>query len=138
MSDDAPARILIVEDDAAVAEVLAEQVRDLGAVVVGVANDLSSALALAEQHRADGAFVDLQLHDGPSGCQLAVALSDLYRLPVVIMSGDADQVPPGFAHALAVVEKPFRAADVKLAVTLVQRARSLTRPRVRARTLSRA
>lgn len=117
-------RLLVVEDDALIAQDLIDTIQELGGVVVGQAGDLEDALHCAESQEADGAFVDLNLGDGFTGCAVAEAFSERHGLPVVFITGSAEQVPNGFRHALALIEKPIQAGKVKMALTLVERLRS--------------
>jgi CheY-like chemotaxis protein len=59
MDTPAPAKILILEDDIAVAEDLRLKVEQLGYSIVGVVSDAAHALILAQSRRPDLALVDI-------------------------------------------------------------------------------
>ena len=99
-------RVLIVEDEALIAWLIEDALRFHGHVAIGVADDLPSALALADRGRPDLALCDVKLADGHSGIAVAEALAER-GIPSIFLSGNC----PGFAtHPLIVgcIEKPFR------------------------------
>lgn len=67
-------RIAIIEDEALVAMEIEMHLEDAGHVVVGIADTLADAIALAERERPDLALVDIQLGAGSSGLDVARAL----------------------------------------------------------------
>ena len=56
------------------------------------------------------------------------ALAQGQGLPVMFVTGNAEQVPPDFAGALGLIEKPFSQEAVKEALALLEAARSGVRP----------
>ena len=54
-------RVLVVEDNAALAYDMDDALRESGAQVVGPALDLPTGLQLAREHRLDGAVLDIDL-----------------------------------------------------------------------------
>ncbi|WP_221766456.1 response regulator [Sphingomonas ginkgonis] len=104
-------KILIVEDDAQLAVTLKYLVEDNPRYrVVAIADDETSALNAAAEHRPHLALVDLQLARGSTGFAAAVRLGD-YDVPCLFVSGKA----PGFSMpdlALGCLMKPFTAEDV--------------------------
>ena len=93
-----------------------------GHEVVGVADSLESALALAASEAPDAALVDINLRDGFSGVQVSRALAGGRRMRVGFVTGNAEQIPPDFAGALAVLEKPFTQAGVEEMLGILQNA----------------
>jgi PAS domain S-box-containing protein len=91
---DQPARpkILICEDDALIAAILAEQMRDIGFEGV-TADTVRAAIQAVERESYDAALVDLSLPDG-DGIQLIRAFRSLPRgrsLPVFVVSANAER-----------------------------------------------
>ena len=115
-------RLLLVEDNAGLAQTLTAALEALGAVVVARTGDAAEALAAAETLRPDAAFVDVHLLDGATGCEVAETLARRHGIPVVFVTADPDRVPADFPHALGMLEKPLRADRITLAMTLVARA----------------
>jgi len=99
--------VLIVEDEIFLALDLEFQLLELGLVVVGMADHTTGALALAQMHTPDLAFVDLNLKDGLTGPQIAHRLANDHHISVVFMTGNPEQIPPDFAGAIGAVAKPY-------------------------------
>lgn len=125
-------KILIVEDERPLAETLRYLVEDNPRYrVVGIAEDLPSALELLEHGKPDLALVDLHLARGSTGFSVAVRLNDA-GVPCLFVTGRA----PGFAMpdlALGLLLKPFTGNDVHRALALaedVMRGRETLRPRI--------
>jgi CheY-like chemotaxis protein len=83
-------RILIVDDDPSVAELLAEAVRSAGHEAL-VALDGAEALRMLESTPFDGVFLDVVMPDMGGLVALARIRSRWPTLPVVIMSGHANE-----------------------------------------------
>jgi CheY-like chemotaxis protein len=117
-------RVLIVEDEFLIAQLLEDVVRDYGHETIGPVSTVEQALAYAP--RADIALVDLGLADGNSGQLLARRLIDRFGIDVIFVTGDPGPVQQGFDGALAVVRKPFRDEEITdaLAKALDKRSRS--------------
>ncbi len=125
-------KILIVEDDAQLATTLKYLVEDNPRYrVVGIADDVDSAIALADAHRPDLALVDLHLARGSTGFSVAVRLND-HDIPSLFVTGRA----PGFARpdlALGCLLKPFTAEDVHRSLAAAEdlmRGRETLRPKM--------
>lgn len=107
-------RVLIVEDEFLVAQLLEGVVQDHGHEAIGPVSTVEQALAYAP--RADIALVDLSLADGNSGHLLARRLIDRFGIDVIFVTGDPQSVQQSFDGALAVVGKPFRDEEVARAL----------------------
>lgn len=125
-------KILIVEDERPLAETLRYLIEDNPRYrVVGIAEDLPSALELLDHGDPDLALVDLHLARGSTGFSVAVRLNDA-GVPCLFVTGRA----PGFAMpdlALGLLMKPFTGNDVHRALALaedVMRGRETLRPRL--------
>ena len=82
-------RILVVEDEVLIALELECLLEDLGHVSVGVAGASAEAIALGRSTAPDVALVDIHLTDGPTGVEVARALSADPRTTVVFMTANA-------------------------------------------------
>ena len=98
-------KVLIVEDEAIIAQQLAAIAADVGFDTLGPASTMEQALAYAP--RADIALIDVGLADGKSGMQLARRLIDRYYTTVVFVTGAPEVLKDGFAGAFAAIAKPF-------------------------------
>ena len=115
--------ILLVEDEALIAEVTAETLRDLGFEVEEAAT-AAAALAFAKGHieTLSAAIVDLNLPDG-KGDELAKTLRALKPdLPIVIASGTGDQTLAGNLKKgapLALLSKPYDSEGLRKSLATV-------------------
>lgn len=100
-------RILVVEDEALIALELEFLLDDLGYVTVGIAGSSAEAIALGLSTAPDIALVDIHLVDGPTGVDVARALSADPRTTVVFMTANAKRIPDDFAGAFGVIAKPY-------------------------------
>ncbi|GJD43388.1 hypothetical protein AFCDBAGC_1240 [Methylobacterium cerastii] len=100
-------RILVVEDEALIALELEFLLDDLGYVTVGIAASSAEAIALGLSTAPDVALVDIHLVDGPTGVDVARALSADPRTTVVFMTANAKRIPDDFAGAFGVIAKPY-------------------------------
>lgn len=105
-------RVLVVEDSALVALEVVDAVKELGWSVVGPANRLRDALALAQSERLDGAVLDINL-DGDFVYPVAEVLQNR-DVPFVFASGYGSRsVVPQRFHDAPLVEKPFRTESLQ-------------------------
>ncbi len=111
--------IMIVEDEAIVALDLRMQLEDLGYAVVGVANDLDQAMALAQQSRPSLALMDIQLKGNSDGIEVAALLRRELDLPVIFLTSFSDSSTVRRAAATApygYLTKPFQIKEVAAGV----------------------
>jgi CheY-like chemotaxis protein len=111
-------RILIVDDEPSVAEVLGEFVSDIG--TVEIAGDGAAALAAAIRTRPDLVLLDMNM-PGMSGLEVLRRLSALdARIPVIVITATADDAAIAGAlkaGAFSYIPKPFTAKYVHHLVT---------------------
>ncbi|MBP1183178.1 response regulator [Methylobacterium sp. PvR107] len=100
-------RVLVVEDEALIALELESLLDELGHVTVGVAGNAAEAIAMGRSTAPDVALVDIYLVDGPTGIEVARALSADQRTTVVFMTANAKRIPTDFAGAIGVIAKPY-------------------------------
>ena len=85
-----PLTVLIVEDDPAAGELLAELIEEFGGHVVGVAAEPADAFGRVVEHRPDVVIMDVRLKDGHDGLHAADAMRLLFRTPIVFCTGYGD------------------------------------------------
>jgi DNA-binding response OmpR family regulator len=107
----APKKILLVDDDQALREALAEQLRLHEEFVVELADTAAAALEIAKQHYFDILVLDVGLPDmdGRELCRLM--RRNGVRAPIVMLTGadsEADTILGLDAGANDYVTKPFR------------------------------
>lgn len=105
-------RVLIVEDEALIALLLADAMTDMGCKIVGPAGSSEEALALLKRGGADLAILDLNL-GGRSSIDVARAVRAL-RIPFVYCTGYSEPAVAEAAEGLEaeVVTKPAGAAEL--------------------------
>ncbi|HEV2099019.1 MAG TPA: CHASE domain-containing protein, partial [Stellaceae bacterium] len=122
-------RILFVEDDAEVAEVTAELLRDIGYQPVE-ARDGDGALAALERDPTIALVLsDIVMPGRVGGLELARTLrKSRPELPVLLATGYSEYVSPAASEGFALVEKPYRrdvlAASIRIALENSRRQRA--------------
>jgi CheY-like chemotaxis protein len=105
--------ILVLEDEPLVAMMLEDELEAMGIHVVGPANNLKSALQLAELPNLDGALLDLSING-----EYATKVADKLRtrsVPFIFVTG-YDR-PPGLRYRdVSVLHKPFSQIDLRMAL----------------------
>jgi DNA-binding NtrC family response regulator len=97
-------RVLIVEDEALIAQCLDELVRSLGWIVADIAHNLSSARTAIGTCRFDAALVDLRL-----GSELTTEIVDVLQergTPIALVTGYDQALEPRHS-AIPLLRKPF-------------------------------
>jgi len=114
----APLRILIVEDETLIAFELESLLQDEGYEAVGIAPTSREALSLAGDLAPDLALVDIHLADGPTGVDVARALTQS-GIVALFMTANAKRIPDDFAGAVGVISKPYTERAVRGAIQYV-------------------
>ncbi len=106
-----PIRILLVEDEAAIAMLIEDMVADIGGELVATATRLDDAMAQASEREIDFAILDLNL-----GGMLTYPVADLRRqrgIPFVFATGyGAGGLAKGYENETA-LEKPFTTSTLE-------------------------
>lgn len=104
-------RVLVVEDEMAIAMMIEDMLEDAGFEVAGTASRPSDALsALERDNRIDAAIVDVNL-GGSDSTEVAAALS-ARGVPFLFSTGyGRSGLPEGLAEH-PVLQKPFRQEDL--------------------------
>jgi signal transduction histidine kinase len=120
---DAPLRLLLVEDDDAVAELTAETLRHLGHAVSRVASGPAAVRALAEGLAVDLVLTDVVMTGGQDGLELAKQLGLSHpNLPILLYSGYGGAPARVAAAGLPLLRKPYSLEELRRAlVTARQR-----------------
>jgi PAS domain S-box-containing protein len=102
---DSKSRVLLVEDEALVAMMIQETLKEFGYQVVGPLNTASEALAAAREGHFDAAVLDINLGDG-----LVYTVAEILGVrgvPFIFVTGyDADSVDPRFSE-VPILQKPI-------------------------------
>ncbi len=130
IAEETPLNLLIIEDEALVAMLVEDALTLHGHRVIGIADTVASAMALADGERPDLALCDVKLADGDSGLTAAQLLADR-GIPCVFLSGNC---PENGGHPLVIgcIAKPFRAGSLGAAVRAAHQTRPADDPAIRA------
>ena len=116
-------RVLVIEDDALIAMLLAELLAGMGHEVCATAASEAEAVIAATCYAPDLMIVDAGLGQG-SGVSAVEEILRAGPLAHVFVSGDAESVRLRRSDAI-VVRKPFRQAELARAIDLAVAAASL-------------
>lgn len=108
-------RILVVEDDPTIREVLVEVLGEHGYEAVGVGNGREALDTLASPaERPCVILLDLMMPvmDGRSFREEQLQIPELSHIPVIVISAHLDQTVATDLHADIYLKKPVRLADV--------------------------
>jgi CheY-like chemotaxis protein len=105
-------RVLVVEDNFLIAEMISDLLQECGCAVIGPAPSLEAALELLDKMGPEAALLDINLA-GTLSYPLAGALESR-SIPFVFLSGydDGTILPPEF-RAVRKLPKPFERKDVE-------------------------
>jgi DNA-binding response OmpR family regulator len=105
-------KVLIVEDDLIIADLLQEALEADGYHVTGVARTTKEAVRSAEQHRPDLAVIDIRLADGSLGTDVGAFLRATTTAGIMFSTGNNNEHYRMEGHGDAVMIKPYRLSDV--------------------------
>jgi two-component system, response regulator PdtaR len=107
-------RVLVIEDDALIASLLAETVEALGHTVCAIAMTENEAVAYALEHQPDLLIVDAGLIDG-NGISAVETILRTQLVPYLFVTGNGREVKA--LHPTAVIlEKPFFVPELVRAI----------------------
>ena len=112
-------KVLILEDDAMIAEMTAEILVANDYEVCGVAEGSDAAMSLARLRAPDIALVDLRLANGERGTDVAARLQTLGRIGILYTTGNAARGGLEGAVGEARLIKPYPYDDLLRAIELV-------------------
>lgn len=103
-------RILVVEDETAIAMIIEEVLREAGFEVVGPVSKLGTALSLAQTEILDAAVLDITIRGG-----LVYPVADILtqrNVPFVLASGYGEWALPEAYRGVPHLSKPFTPEDI--------------------------
>jgi len=111
--------VLIVDDEALIAEFLSILIKDMGLEVCGIAATAAAAIALAQQHRPKVVLMDVRLRGAQDGVDAALAIHESVGSKVIFITGSRE--PETIArirsdHPTAVLFKPVSDWQLETAV----------------------
>jgi len=122
--DYAMTTVLLVEDEALLASVVAEALVDAGYTLCGVAESAGAALAVALKRAPDLAVIDVRLIGSRDGIDLADDLTRLGRVGILFATAKCDEVKRRARVRGGCLAKPYRAEWLVAALQIVERGTS--------------
>lgn len=104
-------RILVVEDEYLIADVLQHWLQEAGAEVIGPVPDVDQALDLIEDHCPDAAVLDINLGDRGTSFPIADRL-EVLRVPYMFAVGNAERATAAGYNGPPVLVKPCSKANL--------------------------
>lgn len=114
-------RILIVEDDAIIADDIKNCLTELGHSAIGPAHKLESARKLLENTRPQLALLDIHLENHMDGISLAEWMLIHRPVPVIFLTAFSDEITLSRAkavHPAYYLIKPFDRLQLKIAIEI--------------------
>ncbi len=109
-------RVLLVEDEAIVAGMVADMLDQLGATVVGPVSTIAKALAIAAEEALDAAVLDVNVR-GEMIHQVAALLASR-GVPMVLATGYGTSFQEARA-GVEIIDKPYSRDRLEAALTAV-------------------
>lgn len=115
-------RILIVEDEADIAENIEEILQLLGYINIDIANSANQAVKVIKKYKPDLVFMDIKLKGDKDGIELGEIVHQMVDVPIVFVTSYSDPTiierakrinPAGF------IVKPFNTNDIHAIVEIV-------------------
>lgn len=125
-----PSRVLIVEDEAIVAEEIHDRLTKLKFNVVGIEDNGSKAIKAAEREHPDLILMDIRLKGILDGIDTAAEIRKRLNVPIVYMSAHSDAATVKRAKATApygYILKPVHERELEIAVDFAIHRHSLER-----------
>ena len=107
--------LMIVEDEALIAMVLRDELREAGYKVLDLTQRLAEALDVARAEKPQLALVNIRLAGRDDGIELSEHLKSL-GIPVLLISGQVSRASSAKTVAIGSMPKPYDAAEMVLAV----------------------
>ncbi|MGB3532384.1 MAG: ATP-binding protein [Microcoleaceae cyanobacterium] len=114
-------KILVVEDEAIIAEHIAILLTNMGYCVPSIAASGEDAVDLAEQLKPDLVLMDIMLQGEIDGVEAAQKISDRLAIPIVYLTANADDKTLKRASStlpFGYLIKPFKAKELQVTIEI--------------------
>jgi DNA-binding NarL/FixJ family response regulator len=114
-------KILIVEDDEIISQVIEWRLKNVGYTVSGKASTGEDAITLTEETSPDAILMDIALKGDMDGIETAKIIKEKFNIPIIFLTASSDEktlnrVIP-FQPAQYIL-KPFNDDDLRIALRL--------------------
>lgn len=113
--------ILIVEDEALIADHIALCMQDLGYTITGICDNGADALESLAQIRPSLVLLDIQLSGGVDGVDIAHIINEKYQIPFVFLTSNSDLKTIDRVkrtHPAGFIIKPYTPSDLESAIEI--------------------
>ncbi len=121
-------KLLIVEDELLIAEMLKEMLQDMGYSIAGIAKNYSQATALLQSHSdIDLCFLDINLQAEQSGFDVAGFINEKVQIPFVFLTSYSDRKTIAEAANFkpqSYLLKPFTETDLFATLEIIKARKS--------------
>ena len=117
-------RILVVEDDPEISDLLTIFIKKYGYHPCGVAETGEDAIRLIEKTSPDIVCIDIVLKGPMNGIDLARHINKEFRIPFIYITGYSDeQIINRVIHTYpsAFILKPFKGEEIRVAVEIIKK-----------------
>jgi two-component system, response regulator PdtaR len=114
-------KVLIVEDDEIIQQVLEWRLHSLGYSVSGRAATAADALTSVKKRMPDAVLMNVHLKGDIDGIDAARMLKNMYEIPVIFVTSSSENKDLERAkktHPDGYIVKPFNDTDLRVALTL--------------------
>jgi DNA-binding LytR/AlgR family response regulator len=109
-------KIIVVEDEALIADNIAEILEDCGYEIPAVCGKVETALVEIEKHKPDLILLDINLKNNLDGIDLAHEINKKYQIPFIFLTSNSDAKTIDKAKLTSpqgYIIKPFTKADLQ-------------------------
>ncbi len=114
-------KILIVEDDPIIAQLIEHHLQEFDHQVLGIAHDSERALDLIHNLQPELVILDINIDGTKDGIDVATIIENKYKVPYIFLTALSDQETldrASIVKPLGYVVKPFKASDLKAAISI--------------------
>lgn len=114
-------KILIVEDDAIIAQLIEHHLIDFGYHVLDIVHNSERALDKIHTLQPDLVLLDINILGTKDGIQIAHIMEEKYTIPYIFLTALSDRSTLGRAQELsplAYIVKPFKESDLQAAIVI--------------------
>lgn len=114
-------KLLIVEDEFAIAMNTELQLKSKGYEVIGIASDFNSIISILTEEIPDLILMDINLGDGGNGIEISQKLKKIIHVPIVFLSAYSDAKTVNDAletEPYGYLVKPYKIEDLDIAIKI--------------------
>ena len=116
-----PVKILIVEDEFIISEKLAQNLKQVGYIIMGIFTSGEEVLKQMDSDTPDLIIMDIKLEGELDGIQTATQINKIHPIPIIYLTGLNDQKifnRAKITHPASFLSKPYNQYDVNNAIEL--------------------